>query len=105
MITTHRSLNALIDKEEWVKHTHEVITNANLVQKFLIDMETGKRGFVITGKTNFLDPYYKGDEQYKYTMASLQKLVADNHQQGSLLNEIHALVQQWQNEAAIHDER
>ena len=42
---------------EWVGHTDTVISEANVTQKLLLDMETGKRGYLLTGKVEYLQPY------------------------------------------------
>jgi methyl-accepting chemotaxis protein len=40
-----------------VAHSHEVLDQTSEVPRTLVDAETGERGFVITGKENFLEPY------------------------------------------------
>ncbi len=40
-----------------IEHDAPVIANARHLSKLVVDMETGQRGFVITGQDEFLEPY------------------------------------------------
>ena len=40
-----------------IEHDAPVIANARHLSKLVVDMEAGQRGFVITGKDEFLKPY------------------------------------------------
>jgi CHASE3 domain sensor protein len=41
----------------WVDHTDQVIAGARQVMRYMVDMETGVRGYHLTGDTSFLQPY------------------------------------------------
>lgn len=86
---------------EWVKHTHKVISSAQELSKLMVDMETGERGFLITGKEKFLEPFIKSQETWDTKLLTLQQTVSDNPQQVERLEQIKALEQKWQTEAAI----
>jgi CHASE3 domain sensor protein len=43
----------LLSSLSWVEHTERVIGNANEITKLSIDMETGMRGYLITGEETF----------------------------------------------------
>ncbi len=47
----------LLSVIQWVEHTDRVINNLNESSKLTVDLETGMRGFLITGDEHFLDPY------------------------------------------------
>ena len=49
------NFNGLLDSLKWVNHTHTVIQDAILIQKIAVDMETGERGFLLSGNEKFLD--------------------------------------------------
>ena len=40
-----------------VIRSDRTIAQANLLQKLLVDMETGLRGYLLTGADEFLEPY------------------------------------------------
>ena len=43
-----------------IEHDAPVMANARHLSKLVVDMETGQRGFCITGKDEFLTPYKEG---------------------------------------------
>ena len=98
---TYQGITALTETAEWVSHTHQVISKAHRIEKLVVDMETGQRGFLITGTEEFLQPYDEGVKAYETTMADLKLLVSDNSTQVERLNQIEALVAHWQSVAAM----
>ncbi|MBT3381246.1 MAG: response regulator [Lentisphaerae bacterium] len=85
----------LTDTAEWVSHTHRVIGQAHLIEKLLIDMETGQRGYLITGNEAFLQPYNDGVSAYETAMENLNQLVSDNPAQVQRLSQIEVAVTEW----------
>jgi methyl-accepting chemotaxis protein len=54
----YQNIQSLVNDANWVKYTHLVTSNASSIEKKLvIDMETGERGYLISGKEEFLEPY------------------------------------------------
>lgn len=87
--------NKLIDAFDWVEHTAKVIGDGNLLVKLLVDMETGQRGFLITGSDEFLEPYNNGVDEFHTLMEALQETVDDNPTQVGRLQKIDNLQHQW----------
>ncbi|MCU7497548.1 MAG: HAMP domain-containing protein, partial [Ignavibacteria bacterium] len=92
-----RSMN---ETSKWVKHTEEVIGEANLLGKMLIDMETGERGFLVTGEDNFLDPYKNSKNEFDNRLNQLKETVGDNPVQVSRLENLSALKLEWDKDIA-----
>ncbi|MFZ0152610.1 CHASE3 domain-containing protein, partial [Pseudomonas sp.] len=88
-------INYLLSAIQWVEHTDRVINNANEAVKLSIDMETGMRGFLITGDERFLDPYEVAKPQVLSGLMGLQQLVKDNPQQVDRLDRLIGLQQEW----------
>lgn len=88
-------INRLLETVERVEHTDLVIADANQSQKLLIDMETGFRGFIITGQEEFLDPFNKGADQLTTTLDQLGQRVTDNPEQVERLRHIREKETQW----------
>ncbi len=97
----YQATNTLIDSQKWVAHTHDVIAKGRLIEKLLVDMQTGERGFVIVGKEEFLEPYTAAVNEYTVVITDLKSLVSDNLAQVKKLEEINAIVMQWQNEMLL----
>jgi X-X-X-Leu-X-X-Gly heptad repeat protein len=69
-------------------HTYEVKQIYEHLLEKLVDMETGARGYVITGDESFLEPYQSGKQIYQNHLNDLLKLSSDNPTQTACLNEI-----------------
>jgi two-component system sensor histidine kinase/response regulator len=96
------SILNLKDDNKWVQHTHEVISDTHELSRLMIDMESGERGFLITGKETFLEPFYVGQVLWDSKLTDLQLLVSDNPPQVVLLEKINNLQKNWlKNEAEI----
>lgn len=96
----YTSITSLTTTAVWVVHTQEVIAKLQKLQKLLIDMETGERGFLITGKEKFLEPYNKGNEGFHLTIENLISDVSDNPTQVQGLRVIATLEEKWTQVAA-----
>src|SRR6266700_2356128 len=59
-------------------------------------METGARGFVITGDETFLEPYNLGRTAIAITISETLPLIADNPVQVQRMQAIAAAAQDWQ---------
>lgn len=99
-VIAYRGLTSLNETAIWVAHTHEVISEAQLIQRLVVDMETGERGFLIAGKEEFLEPYDIGIKRYIETRERLRGLVSDNPVQVTRLQTIDELVTKWKATAA-----
>jgi signal transduction histidine kinase len=84
-----------VDATASVAHTLQVIALAEETEGDLVDMETGYRGFLLTGQEQFLDPYTAGLASYPDGLRQLEDLTADNPQQVARWQTIDSLTQQW----------
>ncbi|MBD0346003.1 MAG: CHASE3 domain-containing protein, partial [Coleofasciculus sp. Co-bin14] len=89
-------VNQLTSVMEWVNHTDRVIAQANHTEKLLIDMETGLRGYLVTGNTKFLEPYEKANSDITPAFNQLRRLVSDNPPQVQKVRQLQLDYQQWQ---------
>jgi len=79
----------------WVEHTDRVTRAAGELQRRSIDMETGMRGFLITGEESFLEPYQSALPRLKADTDALRRMVSDNPQQMERVDRIAGLLQAW----------
>ena len=84
-------ISYLLSVIKWVEHSDRVIGNANEAVRLTVDLETGMRGFLITGDEHFLDPYEVAKPQITAQLQNLQALVSDNPQQVERLKRLEAL--------------
>ncbi len=90
-IVSKLSMNRLVNSNEWVDHTYEVIALINTIDETLVDAETGQRGFIITNRENFLEPYTTAIARIDDVFADLRRQVADNPTQLEYVDQIEAL--------------
>lgn len=83
-----------------VLHDAPVIANAWQLEKLVVDMETGQRGFCLTLQDEFLAPYNNGVREFSRLIEIEKDLVSDNPSQVRALEKIEALVDDWQTKAA-----
>jgi PAS domain S-box-containing protein len=82
-----------------VDHTDRVLDQSGRLLNLLIDMESGMRGYIVTGDESFLQPYQQGTKRLDYEYQTLYPMVADNLQQ-QRLNKIHANYLEWEGYAS-----
>ena len=65
----------------WVDHTDRVVAEARLTFRSIVDEETGLRGYLLTRRDDFLQPYNEAIPRLEEQFAKLPQLVADNPEQ------------------------
>jgi signal transduction histidine kinase/CHASE3 domain sensor protein len=56
--------------------SQEVLVAANQLERLLLDLETGQRGFFLTGQERFLEPWNAARREFPHRAATLLELVA-----------------------------
>jgi len=97
---SYKGLVSLTKTAHWVSHTHKAIGETHLIEKNLVSMETGVRGYLITGNEKFLKPYKDAKVLYDTTFKALRDQVKDNLLQQTKLDRINSLVIKWHNTSA-----
>jgi signal transduction histidine kinase/CHASE3 domain sensor protein len=59
------------------ERSERVAASANLLERLLLDLETGQRAYVITGRRAFLEPWDRALRAYPQAAAELRALVVD----------------------------
>jgi len=77
------SVADLRKSERLARHSQEVLATANQLERLVVDLETGQRGFVITGQEQFLEPYHAATAAFPQRARMLERLIADNPAQQS----------------------
>ncbi|RZL02795.1 MAG: response regulator [Rubrivivax sp.] len=85
----------LVSQLNFVEHTQQVIGNANELKTLVVDLETGTRGYLITGDDRFLAPYTVAKPKLAAELQTLKNLVQDNPPQVDRLVRIETLQAQW----------
>jgi len=75
--TVYKSNQKLLNSQQWVQHTEQVISQSGNILLLVKDFEIASKGFVITNDSSFLEPF----KQVKITFAyigQLRQLTRDN---------------------------
>lgn len=84
-----------------VRLTNAVLTKAMGIETSAINMNTGMRGFLLTGKEPFLKPYNEADNNVYQEFANLRtNLNANNSAQAKLVQEAETVLKNWQDAVA-----
>ncbi|WP_342153282.1 CHASE3 domain-containing protein [Methylorubrum sp. SB2] len=86
-------LNASRDARMWSQHSYRVLATMKDLAIALRDAERGQRGYVLTGKDEYLVPYREGRDRIALLQGELQKLTADNATHQERLRTLAPVVQ------------
>jgi PAS domain S-box-containing protein len=77
-VVSQRSTRKLIQNQQLVTHTHEVLANLDQTLALLTEAESGQRGFLITGDEIYLANYNEDLRQLPLQVQTLKRLTSDN---------------------------
>lgn len=80
--------------QQYLNRTQQRLLQANSLLKTLVDAETGIRGYSLTKRPEFLEPYNSAIATLPGVLQKLSFLVQDNQQQRQQVQQIQALTQQ-----------
>jgi signal transduction histidine kinase len=88
---------SLRDQSRAARHSEQVIATANRLERLLIDLESGQRGFVITQDEKFLAPLVKSRAAYPGVAARLVSLTAGDERRDArgLARDIRVYDREW----------
>ncbi len=86
---------------DWVKHTLAVESNIWSLLSLLQDAETGQRGYLITQKEEYLEPYNTARIKLDEKIADLTQLTRDNPIQQENIRKINILIPKKLDELAL----
>ncbi len=81
---------------QWVDRTDQVIGQSRRLLRLTLDMESGERGFLVTGNDVFLQPYREASKVIDSEYQRLYLMVADNPLQQTRLERLHNNLHHWQ---------
>ncbi|HSU39198.1 MAG TPA: CHASE3 domain-containing protein, partial [Polyangiaceae bacterium] len=88
----YQTTEHLVENDHSVTHTTLVRESIARLFAGVVEAESGQRGFVITGREDFLEPYTRAMSEIERNYNDLRALVADNPAQMRRAEAIHALI-------------
>ncbi|MDO3628816.1 CHASE3 domain-containing protein [Mucilaginibacter sp. BT774] len=88
------TLQRLLKSNQAVSHSGQVMQKLEQVLSVMKDAETGQRGYLLTGRANFLEPYNGAYNEALNLTGELTTLTADNPQQQTNMASIRIILRQ-----------
>ena len=86
----------LLNVIRWVEHSDQVLNRASEIYRLALDMETGMRGYLLSGDGDYLAPYEQGRSRFRPEVERLAGQVADNPAQVQRTQRMLMLQEQWE---------
>ena len=90
------SINSILDSSHWIHFTHDVIQDTIMSLNAAVDMETGMRGYLLSGKSHFLEPYHNGEKKFFEKISSLKQIIRHHPEQIKRLEKMESALKSWQ---------
>jgi signal transduction histidine kinase len=94
-IVNFRLSEAVIDNSHYLNKSQTIIRNSARLQRNIIDMENGFRGFLLTGNESFLEPYNEARQQLPFQYEEMRVLLQDSPEQLGQLETIRNIQNRW----------
>ena len=94
-IINYRLSKDMLDNSQWVARSQDVVRSSSALQRNIIDMETGMRGFLLTGNEVFLEPYQVASSQLPAMFKELAEWVQNSPVQKAQLEQIRVTHTRW----------
>ncbi|MBB6612240.1 CHASE3 domain-containing protein [Pontibacter sp. Tf4] len=90
----------VIENTVWVERSQSVVRSSAALQRNIIDLETGIRGFLLNGNETFLLPYVQAKEPLPRLFAEIKEVTKYSPEQVRRLEIIKAMQERWQRQYA-----
>jgi PAS domain S-box-containing protein len=91
-VIVRHQLAVQVGNQEWFSHSRRVVQELRITESMVKDAETGQRGYLYTGKQNYLLPYDRAIGQMDAHLANLVNLIGDNPKEQSETADLRVLI-------------
>jgi PAS domain S-box-containing protein len=91
-ITSYQNKKVTENAARWVSHTNEVLYHAEQILSLTIDLESGQRGYSLTGIEEFLEPTLSASRLLDSHIQSLKNLTSDRESQQDRIDDVEKLI-------------
>jgi CHASE3 domain sensor protein len=95
LLSVFLNVNKMIDIQRKTSQSQNYISRLNQIQGYMIDMETGERGFLISGEEYYLEPFNKAEVEFDLFVEETRKALGNNPFQIEKLAEIKKKKEAW----------
>ncbi|HEY1090026.1 MAG TPA: CHASE3 domain-containing protein, partial [Burkholderiaceae bacterium] len=76
-ISAYTNVQTMRQYDARIRETHEVLTTLDDLLAATLDAETGQRGFLLTGRSDYLGPYVDAQAKSRVSISRLDELLRD----------------------------
>ncbi len=87
-VASYISIHTQMENRKSFLKSKESISLVKDVLNTLLDAETGNRGYQLTGRKNFLEPFNEGRNEYSLLVSNIDRLNLSDKHQINILNEL-----------------
>lgn len=91
----------VIENSQWVSRSQIVVRNSAALQRNIIDMQAGMRGFLLIGDDTYLQPYNQAVEQLPSLIKEIVDFTTQSQGQIQKINELQVMQDRWHSQYAI----
>lgn len=91
-VVSYRATSELVQSTSAAAHTYQVRQNLSNILTSLTDAETGQRGYLLTGREDYLDPYNSGTRTVDQYVQEVRMLTSDNPRQQTRIGALQPLI-------------
>src|SRR6187402_1402464 len=89
-----RSTNQLIDAAKELTYIYDATSDIDDTLIYIADVETGERGYIITGEEVYLKPFQTGIEKLTALLPHLEKAIEGNRNQENNFRRLQPMIQE-----------
>ena len=86
------AVTSLANRMAFIAHTHNVIAGLTAIQSRITDVETAQRGYVLTGRSDYLEPIVDAEGDLTDMISRVRALTRDNPTQQANLASAEKLI-------------
>lgn len=94
-LVSYRNSERLVDTNQWINHTQEVLSEFDQILLTSVDASTGVRGFIITRNEEFLEPFSNAKLVSQMHLDKARELTIDNPVQQKNIEQLSELQKQY----------
>jgi PAS domain S-box-containing protein len=89
-----RSMAEVRGEAAWLEHTHRIVQVLSVLRESVLDVETSKRGFLLTADSSYLEAQGRSAERAREALAELEALTETDVTQHSRADALAVLLEQ-----------
>lgn len=100
-VASYQLAGRVLGISQRVSASQYLSSRANALYRQMVDMETGFRGYLLTGREETLEPYYTGERRISDMFDEVERLVGAHSPQRQRVRRVRRQFAQWQDYAQL----